>query len=297
MLQNANFHCGPLYLDMNIGNQVDVPLHDGSKVRLSLWDAGYGESEIVRGDCMDKGLALIRVADTELQIGLGQVKVVDNLRIGLNMLREYSTGPWHKKRQNEIWKLEHSARFFVCDGRYPLVPKGSHIFPIVCNEKWNWDRKFYNHYARKCRWELTPIHEGADIACSVGIQDIVAAYAGEIFFIGGYKIADQDGSEGIGVFTHGDDNVCYLYFHLDTLAEGVKIGCRIETGQVIGVSGNSGFERTQEVPHLHFQMWLPRDIKEHYECDNIWEWDSHNDGFPINPEPYLIEWYEYEVTR
>ena len=65
----------------------------------------------------------------------------------------------------------------------------------------------------------------------------------------------------------------------------------METGETIGISGNSGFEKTNEEPHLHFGMWLPREVKDHYECDNIWEWDSINAGFVINPEPYLREWY------
>lgn len=297
MIKNINFLEGPLYIDMDAGDQTDVALRDGVQVKVILRRTHFGEPETIRGDCMEKASAQVEVNDTELQIPLGHNIQINNLRLGLDMLKEYSTGPWQRKRQKEIWKLDHSARFFLCDIRYPLVPKGSHRFPISYDDKWDWDGQFYNHYARKCRWELTPVHEGVDIACPVGTQDILAVYSGKIFFVGGYKIADENGREGIGVFIRGDDNICYLYFHLDDLAEGIRVGSRVERGQIIGTSGSSGFEETKEVPHLHFTMWLPRDIKEEYECGNIWEWDSDNNGFPINPEPYLKEWYKDMGTR
>jgi murein DD-endopeptidase MepM/ murein hydrolase activator NlpD len=291
MLENENLRNGPLYLDMDIGEKITVATRSGSATELVIHDIGYDGPAGTSGDWMNMAWAQIGVGGAELRITLGEAKRIGNLRIGLEMIREYSVDPWRRKRQNEIWKLDHDARLFACDARGTLVPVGSHTFPISCSGTWRWDGEFYNRYARKSSWEVVPLHEGVDIICPVGSQRILAAHGGRVFFIGGYRLADDKGSEGIGVFIHGDDNICYMYFHLDSLSPSVRLGQRVEIGESLGASGNSGFEKTNEEPHLHFGMWLPQEVKDHYECENIWEWDSHNDGFVINPEPYLSEWF------
>lgn len=58
-------------------------------------------------------------------------------------------------------------------------------------------------------------------------------------------------SEGNYVFIQHDDGSVAHYWHFDTEKVFVKTGDTVKTGQVIGLSGNTGYSA---FPHLHFDV-------------------------------------------
>ncbi len=95
---------------------------------------------------------------------------------------------------------------------------------------------------------LGGFHNGMDIAAPM-YSPIVAAAAGIVVTVGHPYLASGDTAEVV-IIAHGND-LSTLYGHLDDLVKlpPVKLGQKVEAGQVIGYVGVSG--RTTG-PHLHF---------------------------------------------
>jgi hypothetical protein len=85
-------------------------------------------------------------------------------------------------------------------------------------------------------------HEGQDIRMPMNTP-LVAVTSGTIQW---YK----NSSAGTVVYLKGDDGNKYSYFHLNTRI--ARNGQRVQAGQVIATSGNTG---NSTGPHLHFEVW------------------------------------------
>ncbi len=90
-------------------------------------------------------------------------------------------------------------------------------------------------------------HEGADTFSRKGTP-VVAAAPGRVVRIGN----DRLGGQVVSVL--GAGNRVYYYAHLDSWAEGLKLGQRVGAGDPLGAVGNTGNARTTP-PHLHFAIF------------------------------------------
>lgn len=99
-------------------------------------------------------------------------------------------------------------------------------------------------------------HRGIDFRCSVGTP-VKATANGEV-----YLIEEAEGGYGKRIEIKHDENYLTRYAHLSDIQ--VKKGDKVKSGQIIGLSGNSGWSTA---PHLHYEV-----IK---------------DGKPVNPENYF----------
>lgn len=85
-------------------------------------------------------------------------------------------------------------------------------------------------------------HQGQDIRMAMNTP-LVATTSGTIRY---YK----NSSAGIVIYLEGDDGNRYSYFHLNKRI--APNGSRVQGGQLIGLSGNTG---NSSGPHLHFEYW------------------------------------------
>jgi murein DD-endopeptidase MepM/ murein hydrolase activator NlpD len=85
-------------------------------------------------------------------------------------------------------------------------------------------------------------HPGIDIAVSVG--SLVRASGGAIV-----RQAGEDPEYGFFVLLDHSEDYQTMYGHLSRIL--VTLGATVETGEVIGLSGNSG---RSTAPHLHFEI-------------------------------------------
>ncbi len=88
-------------------------------------------------------------------------------------------------------------------------------------------------------------HEGVDMI-SPRHTPLVAIESGKIKKLG------NGGLGGITVWLRGDGGDEYYYAHLEGWAEGLKVGERLEAGELLGYVGNSGNAR-YTVTHVHFE--------------------------------------------
>lgn len=103
-------------------------------------------------------------------------------------------------------------------------------------------------------------HEGADVMAPRGVN----VYA---FTSGRVGRLTSGGLGGISLRIVGDDGNRYYYAHLDSFADGIRPGVRVDAGQLVGFNGDSGNARGGPT-HVHFQL-------------------HPGGGAPINPYPWL----------
>lgn len=91
------------------------------------------------------------------------------------------------------------------------------------------------------------LHDGIDLGTPIGTP-VRAACAGEVF------IAEVRGGLGQYIAISHGNSITTGYAHLSEIH--VSRGDRVEAGQVIGNTGNTGISTG---PHLHFQTWVNGD--------------------------------------
>ncbi len=90
------------------------------------------------------------------------------------------------------------------------------------------------------------MHEGLDFRADVG-SDIFTTGDGVV------KFAGRRGTFGnLLVIDHGS-GFTTRYAHLSSFAEGIRPGAKVQRGQLVAYSGNSGLS---EGPHLHYEVHL-----------------------------------------
>lgn len=98
--------------------------------------------------------------------------------------------------------------------------------------------------------------------------DVMAPYNVPVYAFTDGRIARMNRSSlgGIQIYMWGDDNNQYFYAHLSGYASGLRVGMRVEAGQLIGYNGDTGNARG--TPHVHFEI-------------------HPGGGGAVNPYPYM----------
>jgi murein DD-endopeptidase MepM/ murein hydrolase activator NlpD len=136
-------------------------------------------------------------------------------------------------------------------------------FPVAAEAWWTND-----WHARRCE-PYPHLHEGIDIFASAG-SPLVATADARVTQKGGHHTA------GLSVEITDEDGVQYFYAHLSGFADGLSVGQRVETGQVLGYVGTTGNARGTS-PHLHLEI--------------------QPDGVPVPPKPYVDRWLAMAKQR
>lgn len=100
---------------------------------------------------------------------------------------------------------------------------------------------------------------GIDFAADIGTP-VLAARAGTVMDLEtGYTRSGANNPDALGQANYirilHDDGTMGLYAHLDTGGATVRIGQRVRRGEVIGLSGDTGYTSG---PHLHFAVQVNR---------------------------------------
>ncbi|MBI5089811.1 MAG: peptidoglycan DD-metalloendopeptidase family protein, partial [Actinobacteria bacterium] len=91
------------------------------------------------------------------------------------------------------------------------------------------------------------VHEGVDLIAKTG-QYVYAVANGRL----SKQAVDKPGSlSGNAWWLTGDDGSYFFYAHMSAFAPGLKIGSKVQAGQIIGFIGSTG---NAGVSHLHFEV-------------------------------------------
>ena len=97
-------------------------------------------------------------------------------------------------------------------------------------------------------------HTGIDIACALG-DAVYAAADGTVESISSHPMMGTTVT-----IAHSGEGVT-VYRNLSaTLPEGIKVGARVISGQVIGAVGDTAMIESADEPHLHFEMTVKGEV-------------------------------------
>jgi murein DD-endopeptidase MepM/ murein hydrolase activator NlpD len=117
-------------------------------------------------------------------------------------------------------------------------------------------------------------HCGVDLDGPRG-QPMVAVAAGKVVRVEHSELG-RDGRSGRYVRIEHNDGTLTAYMHLDTIAEGMSVGDRVDAGQYIGTLGATAIFSSR--PHCHFSLELPLNAGTH---------GDNTQTRYIDPSPYL----------
>jgi murein DD-endopeptidase MepM/ murein hydrolase activator NlpD len=129
-------------------------------------------------------------------------------------------------------------------------------------------------------------YPATDIFCPTG-SEFVAPTSGVIDFVSPTDLwspaTDNPADRGgLSVALVGDDGWRYYGSHLSQVAEGIVPGVRVEAGQLLGLTGQSG-NAASTPPHLHFGISRPTTPD---------DWQTRRGQIP--PYAYLRAWQRGE---
>lgn len=161
---------------------------------------------------------------------------------------------WRRVDGDSPWSVKNWKFRFKVGRRLttaPATPEGTWRFPFKGQRKvLQAPRGSFSHQ------EGSEDEEAWDWAMPEGTE-ILAARAGQVVAvrsectIGGVDEALRE--EANYVILRHDDGLFSQYNHLQVDGPSVKLGDRVQQGQLIGLSGNTGYTST---PHLHFAAFF-----------------------------------------
>lgn len=129
----------------------------------------------------------------------------------------------------------------------------------------------YNMYALDFNLQVNDTITSADYGIVVGlVKDYKYGGASKVW-------KENDRSNYITIY-HPHSGLYTQYGHLVFNGSLVKIGDRIERGQAIGLSGNTGFSTG---PHLHFNVLVPKKGLGLVSIPAVFEGDIHGEDLKI----------------
>ncbi len=168
------------------------------------------------------------------------------------------------KRDKTVGAIMSNTQVYRKMNRINLDEKA---FPIPKGYNYS----YRNTWGDRRGWGGRRIHEGTDIFAGYGTPVRAAAY-------GVVELKGWNKYGGWRVGIRDLNNTYHYYAHLNGFAKGLKIGDVVQSGEVIGSVGSSGYgppgTSGKFPPHLHFGM---------YKDDGIKEWS-------FDPYPYLKVW-------
>jgi len=144
---------------------------------------------------------------------------------------------------------------------------------------------------RAAEYDYGPYHHdypATDIFCPIG-SEFLATTSGVVDFArfeDKWKPTADVPAErgGLAVAIIGDDGLRYYGSHLSAIADGIAVGVRVQAGDIIGYTGNSGDARTTP-PHVHYGISRPTTPD---------DWKTRRGEIP--PYDYLKSWENNEMV-
>lgn len=153
---------------------------------------------------------------------------------------------------SELNSYEAALRLIIDPGSYPKAGKGILRWPL---EKVQITQYFGNTEFAKSGAYSGKGHNGVDFGASPGTK-VLAALSGTVKGTGNTDTVPGCYSYGQWVLIEHDNGLSTLYAHLSLIK--ARTGDRVNTGDIIGYSGNTGYSTG---PHLHFGVYASQGVR------------------------------------
>ena len=167
--------------------------------------------------------------------------------------------------ERELLEIESQLRAVIEPGSIPRAGKGIFMPPlpdIAYSSCYNGSTKAKNCLTQQfgktvdsVRLYKSGTHNGADFRASIGTK-VKAVLEGTVVEVGDTDKFPKCLSYGKWILIKHNNGLSTLYAHLNLIK--VKAGQEVNTGDVIGYSGNSGYSTG---PHLHLTTYATAGVK------------------------------------
>ncbi len=249
---------GGWVFDLAVGESAEVPTADGPR-RLTLLN-------VIEPRCRARGV--IRFPRVEIDLDGERAEIpaalyhmpqpVNGLRVACSVTRGVAEVV---SRHMDVYALEKDARLRCWPADGPLLGPQ----PLTYPARQRWFATMTQMANERCFVDAgeAPLiqpgayiyhHYGLDIGGHDRAVPVVAAAAGVVVVRGEEQLPDHDGAGGQTrydrVVIRDEFDWRYLYSHLDMIAPTIRLGERVEAGDLVGVLGKEGASGGWS--HLHF---------------------------------------------
>ncbi|MBC8391158.1 MAG: M23 family metallopeptidase [Deltaproteobacteria bacterium] len=289
----------PYYIDLNVGQKIRVVKNDGSEIDIRIIDIKAESRRYFRPRVrvrLEIG-GLIHFAYCGMvnsrQGGIGPIRVSD-VNIGVEITKlvfskicKSKTSPFNTY---ENFKLTKDLRLAIWDGKKPIM-KNAGLF--IVNQP-VWTRNKFGNWLHRTNYGF---HSAIDIfATRHGEpEEVFSPVDGVVYRVynKGGDVDSKTRSKAINIYSDDEvgpkgEKVLFRFQHFSKIT--VSSGDQVKKGQVIGLTGHTGFNAGIG-DHLHFEIRLNPSYFGQEADDNIFS------TIPVNPYYYLMEWWENRVEN
>lgn len=292
----AGFQLIPQYVDLAVGDTFTIIKADGEKTDIRI---AFIEVESAALSCPRTRVDLEVGKRTYAAYcgmkeprsgGIAPVEI-DGIKVGVEATRllfsRIKGGSSHFNTY-EALRLRNDVRLAVWDASRGTMPGVRGRF-VVDQAAWSRDR--FGNWLHKTSYG---IHSAIDIfATTHNVPEKVRSpVKGTVHSIYNRDGSPEDSRRSKAVNMYGDavvgpagEKVLYRFFHFSKVL--VSVGQSVQPGQVIGLTGHTGFDPSIG-DHLHFEVRLN---PSHF---GLRRKDGLSATIPVNPYYYLLEWRDAE---
>ncbi|MCC6511468.1 MAG: PKD domain-containing protein [Pirellulaceae bacterium] len=241
-------------VDLNVGEQETVTLHNGQKATVKLLSLNETRDPI--RDAVRQAIVKVEVNGQGITLESGTYnlpQMVGQVQIDCSI-----TSGYNSNGTPEFWGLDKAARLRLWPAGSTLLPPGAMIYPVK--------QRFF---ASATWFDNEPIdggasivkkiyyHSGLDIGGTEGLVEIVAATDALVVSSGlnileEHKVDTPAKIRGDVVYLKDERGWYYRYSHMQSIDPGIVPGRVIKQGTRIGVLGKEGASGGWS--HLHFEI-------------------------------------------
>ncbi len=159
-----------------------------------------------------------------------------------------------KAFEDEMMQMESQLNFLIDTNSYPAARRGILSWPLD-NIRITQQFGGTQFAAQNPHIYGRPFHPGTDFAAPIGTK-IKSVYGGTVKALGNTDSYPGCFAWGRWLLIDHDNGLSSLYAHLSSNL--VQVGQRVEKGEVVALSGNTGFSTG---PHLHLTIYASQGVR------------------------------------
>ena len=248
-------------VEINEGEQIEAALPNGRTARLQLVERSE-TGDTVRG-AVRQSRVRVRVNGEEARLGCGNYNLP--AAVGGVQIDCAVTIALAANSRTNPWGLEKDVRLRVWPAGSPFLPPGTFVYPV----KQRWfatdtqmaNQPSYVDGSEEPSAKRIYYHYGLDVGGAEGLTEVVSATEGRVVVRGRTALPEhmkspytEVGYDGVVVLD--DRGWFHWYFHLFSIADGIKLGERVRAGQAVGRIGKEGSAGCWS--HLHYEIRAPQ---------------------------------------
>lgn len=239
-------------IDINVGETIQVLLHDGSKAEVELLAVEPITDSVL--DAVKDVNVTIRVNGEKKTINSGNYHLpitVGNVQIDCPVTQDYMA-----RAHIDWWGLEKDARLRLWPAGSPYIWPGTFVYPV--SQKWMASMTYFSNepVASPRPGGKIYYHAGLDIGGAEDMVEIYAATDGIIVSARGDVVPGEPdnpmGPRYDVVYIRDARGWYYRYSHLASIVPDLQVGQGIRAGKKLGMLGKEG--GSGGWTHLHFEV-------------------------------------------